>query len=165
MFIWYMITAHPTHTHALNCAAWTHSRMHVHSRIVTSLTSDVYFHPRCCPHKNFNATCPSDFHYGYLHSGKRVGVGAHCVPLTADTHSELAACSFPCGEVLEQISVGFMCKPLSRNSKSSVSSFNGEIWCHHGGNRKDNYTREYIWSSKSVISTLWSYPEDVPTGK
>lgn len=47
-------------------ASKTYFSVHHMTPGMSRLTSDRSVHSHCCPHKNFSASCSSDFHYAWL---------------------------------------------------------------------------------------------------
>lgn len=79
---------HTTHRASMQTHACAKSTL---APAMSHLTSDVCIHPRCCPHKNFSASCLRDFHYVLRYKASQAGAAAHSAPLKAGIHSELAA--------------------------------------------------------------------------
>lgn len=68
---------HTTHRASMQTHACAKSTL---APAMSHLTSDVCIHPRCCPHKNFSASCLRDFHYVLHYKASQAGATAHSAP-------------------------------------------------------------------------------------
>lgn len=93
--------------HAYCCTFWnTHSLFDMilctpMRALAPAMSLLTYASTHACPHKNFSASCLSDFHYVKHCEALKAGVGARSVPLKTDIQFEASSmwggfCIDPC---------------------------------------------------------------------
>lgn len=138
--------------HAYCCTSWnTHSLLDMilctpMRALAPAMSLLTYASTHACPHKNFSASCLSDFHYAKHCKALKAGVGARSVPPKTDIQFKASSmwggfCIDPCCFYVQAIINKFY-GALSLNLGPILSS----RWKHY-----DNYKAKSIYDTACML--------------